>query len=75
MGASKGIPVTLPGSFPPYPGLSGARTPEHQLPPYAQPLPYGRVPPPGPVPGVYDNLHRPPILPSNGIGTLPGSKP
>lgn len=75
-GGSKAAPGGPLGPYPPYPGLGAPRTPEHQIPAYAQAPPYGRPPPQG-LPGAYDgHPHtRAPALTTNGLGTVPGGKP
>ncbi|XP_050313205.1 protein groucho isoform X4 [Anthonomus grandis grandis] len=76
-GGSKAVPGGPLGPYPPYPGLGAPRTPEHQMPPYAQASPYVRAPPQGLPPVAYDGHphSRAPPLTSNGLGTVPGGKP
>ncbi|KAL1489976.1 hypothetical protein ABEB36_013898 [Hypothenemus hampei] len=60
----------IPATYTPYPSLGGARTPEHQIPPFGQVSPYVR-----PSGHGYDSQTRNPILAMNGIGPVPPGKP
>ncbi|XP_030757937.1 protein groucho isoform X6 [Sitophilus oryzae] len=75
-GVSKSAPGGPLGPYPPYPGLGAPRTPEHQIPPYAQAPPYVRPPPQG-LPAAYDSHPhaRTSALTANGLGGVPGGKP